>query len=286
LCYIDVIDYLYSDDSETDEDEISTETGGELYLCRLQNSNYRSRAGYRIDIPADFIVAHEDVLATGAASVCISAGSIDPENYSVYVADGAELTIVEDRRKLNTRKMSGTRSVLAVQLTTSYMSDSFRQMEDSGVSTSQIEGSIFGTGPDSPGHSLVSQYKECSFGALNLEPARGPNIVDGVVEVQLNRPVAGGEILGSLQDDIIEAIEKRVGSVDLYDHLIICIPDNALMNSRPKWTAFTYFSSHWSIFQRGRCKALSVVAHELGAYEFLSWNRFGLGKGIAPSVLT
>ena len=267
LCLIDVIGFLYNERDETDaEEQPAEQQGEEMYLCRLQNYEDRSRAGYRIELPLSFTTAHKGELASARANVCISDGEIDRANYRVIIAEGAELTMMQTRRRLyrNLQPIVGTRSILAVQLSSSFMSGSGRKQENPGLSSSEIEGSMFGTGPDAPGHDLVSQYNSCSFGALNLIPAVGPNIENGVVEVQLRKPIAGGEILGSLQDDILEATEELVGPLDQYDHIIYCIPDDALMDGTTAWTAFTYFHSHWSFFQKRRCSAMSVTIHELG----------------------
>lgn len=196
-------------------------------------------------------------LSSATATICISSGEVDRENNKINIADDAEITLLAGRRKLQTiDPILGKRSILAVQLTTSFMSGNGQVMESPGMSKSEISGSIFGVGPNSPGHDLTSQYRDCSFGALDLVPATGTNIEYGVAEVRLRKPIAGGEILGSLQDDILEATEERVGSLDQFDHIIYCIPDDALMDGAAKWTAFTYFHSHWSFFQKRRCSAM------------------------------
>jgi len=260
-----VIGFLYNEREESDQEDSSETEGDQIFLCRLLNYDSRSRAGYRIELPASFANDNKNELASAAATLCISDGQIDREAYRVIIAEGAQLSLLQSRRKLQSiPPIVGRRSVLAIQLTTTFMSDTSRKYEEPGLSSREIEGSIFGTGPNAPGHDLVSQYKECSFGALDIRPAEGVNIINGVAQVELRAPIAGGELLGSLQDDIIEATEEVVGSLDQYDHVIYCIPDDALMDGTSKWTAFTYFHSHWSFFQRRRCSAMSVTIHELG----------------------
>ena len=267
LCDIDVIDFLYNSEEDKDSGESFESEGDDLFLCRLQNDAYQSRTGYRITLPDDFLGLYKEEISSGTASICISSGEVDRDNFKITIEENAELTLVSNRRrKLNSNYelTIGTRSVLAVQLTTSFVESGTRRSEDPGLSTTEIEGTIFGTGPDAPEHDVLSQYSACSHGALNLVPATGPNIVNGVAEVRLGRRIAGEEILGSLQDFILEATENVVGSVDQYSHVVFCIPDDALMDGSTKWTAFTYFHSHWSFFQKRRCSAMSVTMHELG----------------------
>jgi len=293
VCLIDVIAFLYNerDDEKTDITETSApittavttsldaeQQGDDLYLCRLQSGEHPSRAGYRIDLPPKFVVENKDELNSARASLCISEGTVDRDTHRVTIGENADLSILKSRRKLQTlQPIVGTRTILAVQLTTSFISNTGNQrQEHPGLSTSEIEGAMFGTGPDAPGHDLVSQYNACSFGALDMRPAVGPGIQNGVATVELRKQVAGDEILGSLQDDILEATEEQIGSLDQFDHIIYCIPDDALMNGAEKWTAFTYFHSRWSFFQRKRCEAMSVTIHELGHY--LGFRHSGLGS--------
>lgn len=264
VCHIDVIGFLYNEKRETDleeQEQSAEQQGDEMYLCRLKNVEDQHRAGYRIELPSSFTKAYGEELASAKANVCISDGEIDRANYRVTIAEGAELSIMQSRRKLRTLDpIIGTRRMLAVHLSSATSS----QKEDPGLSSSEIEGAIFGTGPDSPGHDLVSQYNSCSFGALNMQAAQGLNIENGVAEVRMRKRIAGGEILGSLQDAILEATEELVGSLDQFDHIIFCMPDDALMDGSAQWTAFTYFHSHWSFFQKRRCSAMSVTIHEIG----------------------
>lgn len=264
-CSIDVIGFVYNNEEAVDTEQSQEHDGEELFLCRLDNDAFRSRAGYRISLPEEFVELNRGTLTSATTTICISAGEVDRSAHTIVMDKDAEVTIVPGTRKLQTiERIAGTRSILAVQLTTSFMSNNERVTEHPGMSKVEIQGSIFGTGQHAPGHDLVSQYRDCSFGALDLVPASGTNIQNGVAQVRLRKPIAGGEILGSLQDDILEATEERVGSLDQFDHIIYCIPPDSNMDGSAKWTAFTYFHSHWSFFQKKRCSAMSVTIHELG----------------------
>lgn len=269
VCLIDVVGILYDrgGDETNDHGEQSTELrGGELFLCRLQDDIYKSRAGYRIELPWSFAHPNHDELATAEAMVCISNGHVDRDSYKIIIEQGARISLLPKGRRAQSdiAPVVGQRTILAVQLTTAFMLDGQTKEEHPGMTKSEIEGSIFGTGQNAPGHDLVSQYRACSFGALDFRPAVGNGIENGVVQVVMRKPVAGGEILGSLQDDILEAAEEQMGSLEQFDHIIFCIPDEALMDGADQWTAFTYFHSHWSFFQKQRCSAMSVTIHELG----------------------
>lgn len=257
VCQIDVVGFLYNEAETADSEQSPEYQGDDLFLCRLENDVFRSRAGYRIALPETFVEPHREVLSSASATICISSGEVDRENYRIVLGEDAKVSLLQRHRKLQSiEPILGTRSILAVELKTSYTVGNTRYVEDPGMNQEEIEGAIFGTGPNAPGHDLVSQYRACSFGALNLVPASGTNIQNGVAEVRLRKSIAGGEILGSLQDEILEATEQRVGSLDQFDHIIYCIPDDALMDGAEKWTAFTYFHSHWSFFQKRRCSAM------------------------------
>jgi Gametolysin peptidase M11 len=268
VCLIDLVGILYDrgDDENNDVAQSTELRADELFLCRLQDDIYKSRAGYRIELPWNFAHPNHDELATAEAMVCISNGHVDRDSYKIIIEEGAKISLLPKGRRAQSdmAPVVGKRTILAVQLTTTYLLDGQTKEEHPGMTKSEIEGSIFGTGLNAPGHDLVSQYRACSFGALDLRPAVGNGIQNGVVQVVMRKPVAGGEILGSLQDDILEAAEEQIGSLEQFDHIIFCIPDEALMDGADKWTAFTYFHSHWSFFQRQRCSAMSVTIHELG----------------------
>lgn len=277
LCHIDVIGFHYLD--EEGKNGGAESNGDDLYLCRVQNDAYKSRTGYRITFPTNFLELYQEELASARASVCISDGHIDRQSYKIIIEEGAELTLVSNRRQLaNNAPTAGIHTVLAVHLSSSYYDTTSRTVltESPGLDTTQIQGTIFGIGSDAPGHDLLSQYRDCSFGALQLVPATGTNIVNGVAEVTLHEEIAGGEILGSLQDDILTATEKVVGSVDQYTHIIFCMPDDATMDGSTEWTAFTYFQARRSFFQKRRCSAMSVTSHEMG--HNLGFRHSGLGS--------
>jgi hypothetical protein len=256
-CLIDVIGFLFNEEEAADEEDSRESQGSDLFLCRLENDVHRSRAGYRVALPSEFVEKYRGDLSSATAKICISSGEVDRENNRIILLDDTKITLLEGRRQLQSvEPIRGKHTILAVQLTSSFTSGNNQMTEHPGLTKGQIQGAIFGTGAYAPGHDLVSQYRDCSFGALNLEPASGTNIDFGVAEVRLSTPIAGGEILGSLQDDILEATEARVGSIDQFDHIIYCMPDDALMDGVAKWTAFTYFHSHWSFFQRKRCSAM------------------------------
>jgi Gametolysin peptidase M11 len=259
--------YDGGDNENKDHAEQATQLlGDEVFICRLQDDIYKTRAGYRIELPGNFTNPNRDELATAQAMVCISHGHVDRDSYKITIEQGAKISLLPRGRRVQSdiAPVVGERTILAVQLTTTFMLEGQTKEEHPGMTKSEIEGSIFGTGLNAPGHSLVSQYRACSFGALDFRPAVGNGIENGVAQVVMRKPVAGGEILGSLQDDILEAAEEQMGSLGQFDHIIFCIPDDALMAGAEKWTAFTYFHSHWSFFQKKRCSAMSVTIHELG----------------------
>ena len=75
--------------------------------------------------------------------------------------------------------------------------------------------------------SLATQYKRCSYGKLEIVPATGSNVVNGVVTVSLNGKDINGEESATVRSWMTDAAQSRIGVSSLsasYDHVMFCQP--------------------------------------------------------------
>lgn len=91
-------------------------------------------------------------------------------------------------------------------------------------------GSVVGIGPEKTSYyrNVASQYKLCSHGQLTFEPATGLGVVDGVMDIILDYSVVGRNIHGSLTNDMMIAVQNKLGIEDIatsqVDHVLFYSP--------------------------------------------------------------
>jgi hypothetical protein len=123
----------------------------------------------------------------------------------VHVPENADITIhaaTSPRRRLAPK--SGTPKTLTVRV----IANGNAQPENS---KSQLQGRVFGVGGDAEGNTVFTQYKKCSFGAQDIQPATsGRGVQSGVVDVYAPIDIASCNILGDCQAQIIAATEQQL----------------------------------------------------------------------------
>ena len=75
--------------------------------------------------------------------------------------------------------------------------------------------------------SLATQYKRCSYNKLDIVPATGSNVVNGVVTVSLNGKDISGAESSTVRSWMTDAAEAKIGVGSLsgsYDHVMFCQP--------------------------------------------------------------
>jgi hypothetical protein len=218
---------------------------------------------YTLKLPPQFVAQHP-YLEKGDTFIEILNGMAIRENVvgepSIIYPLPTSITIFGDHKRQLLEAaipiaVGGTRTVLVVRVTAL----------DSEVSVSKavISASIFGLGDSVEIVNLRSQYSACSFGKIDMKPAEGHGIIDGVGEIFLNRNITGLNTL-SFENTLAIMTEQKFGSIeDNFKHVVYCMPPGFLVQGR-NYIAYGYLN-HWrSIFNDRWCTNFSVIAHEIG----------------------
>jgi hypothetical protein len=171
--------------------------------------------------------------------------------HSIRVPESTDITIhaeTSPRRRL--APTSGTPKPLTVRV----IANDAQTQE----SKAELQGRMYGVGPDAQANTVFTQYKKCSFGAQNIQPTTSGNgVQNGVVDVNAPINIASCNILGDCQDQIIAVTERQLGigsgSLDSsnppYDFVMFCMPDGTMFGDGGKttWAAFAY-TGDWTTF--------------------------------------
>jgi hypothetical protein len=234
------------------------------YQCLFDDDESRHR--HEIDLPESFLKEHKSLLMQNPV-LRIPGGVVRKQ--AVLVPENADITVHADtspHRRLAPK--SGTPKALTVRI----IANGNAQPQET---KSQLQGRVYGVGPDAQNNTVWSQYKKCSFGALDVQPTTAGNgVQSGVVDVNANIDIATCNILGDCQDQIIAATELQLGispgSLDSsnppYDFVMFCIPDGTMFgeNGKTTWAAFAYTGDRTAFFQKGFCGGMTTNMHELG----------------------
>jgi hypothetical protein len=234
------------------------------YQCHFEHDESRRR--HEIDLPEAFLKEHERIIMQNPV-LRIPGGAIT--KHSVHIPENTEITIhaeTSPRRRLAPK--SGKPRALTVRV----IANGNAQPQES---KSELQGRVYGVGPDAQINTVFSQYKQCSFGAQDIQPTTlGSGVQQGVIDVSANIDVRSCNILGDCQDQIIAATERQLGisagSLDSsnppYDFVMFCMPDGTMFGEGGKttWAAFAYTGDRTAFFQKGYCGVMTTNMHELG----------------------
>jgi len=219
-----------------------------------------------IVLPQNFLDAQITTIERGTALFCVPRKHIDFISKTAVVPEQNHglVQIEEAGRMLEAEApemLSGEKRLLAVRVSSTFGEEPEESRQD-------IAAAIFGTGmADSdllPTTNVAAQYDAISHGALALVPATGAGIVDGVVDITLDRQVSGSRVQSDLASEIIATTAVALGPLeDVADRIIFCLPNYSELSGRDSWTAFTYLLEAYSFYQLSRCTKLSVVIHEV-----------------------
>ena len=168
------------------------------------------------------------------------------------------------------RLMEGTRHVLVVRVTD-------KTGKSTTASAEKLSRKIFGEGIND--HTLVTQYKACSYGKLIFKPTMKLNGNDpplsfsGVYDVTIPIRVENMDNLW-VQNNVTAQLKKEWKDTSLprgykdyhtddsspFDHIIYCIPPG----TEGTWVAFGYENGWLTIMNDAYCERLSSQMHELG----------------------
>ena len=178
---------------------------------------------------------------SGSTTLFVEDAVID--GYTLKISPDSKLTFGEDsRRRLATA--DGEQRVLAVRVKTKKLtvhSNTFADTSDS----------IFGNARDPV--NLKSQYEGCSHGKVTIEPVEGPDIVNGVINIE----VTANNDVDSLEDAAVQYLNRNVLTDDLqleWDLVMLCMPRDINWGG----IAYAYINSWLSVYNDDWCTYPSV----------------------------
>jgi len=128
------------------------------------------------------------------------------------------------------------------------------------TSVDELRKNVFGGEDDQ--YNLKSQMEGCSYNRVKIEKAIGPNINDGVVEIDIQTTEDQLSDYGQLQTLSLNALETLFDTSDLKsvaDLILICQPPGS-----DGWSAYAYFNSPLSFYNDEKCNYPSLQMHEVG----------------------
>jgi hypothetical protein len=202
-----------------------------------------SGVGYfHLNLPDDFVQENEQDILAGNLEICIEGGVASRSDYTVSYPEGATISVVPQLsvRDFTPNRANGDMTLLAVRV-------SSRAGEDPGLTADEIEGTVFGTGLNASVANVTSQYEQCSAGNLRFSAATGANINNGVLDVLVDGPFQGGDMVGTLQNEIIAAVEATVGNISQFGKVMFCVPTGSTIPggealSGGAWSAFAHIN--------------------------------------------
>jgi hypothetical protein len=134
------------------------------YQCLFDDDE--SRRKHHIDLSESFLKEHQSLIMQNPI-LRIPGGVVT--KHSVYVPANADVTVhaeTSPRRRLAPK--NGKPRALSVRVIANGNAGP-RESED------EIKGRVFGVGPDAQDNTVFTQYKKCSFGAQDIQPATEGN---------------------------------------------------------------------------------------------------------------
>lgn len=237
-----------------------------LFRCETtpeQEPDGQGEMTYALDLPPSFM-AQNPYLHMGETYIEIPYGiasraDLGIDSIVTYPSDSSILTMDVPYRQLGgaifPTSVTGNRTVLVLRVTAL----------DSRVTVSQqsISSATFGLGVSPEKLNLRSQFYACSFGKLDMKPAEGPDIFDGVGDIFVDQNVSGISTF-ALDNVLVTLTEAKFGKIkDNYHHVVFCMPPGLLLQGNG-YVAYALVN-HWrSVFNNEWCTKFSAMAHEIG----------------------
>jgi len=217
---------------------------------------------YDITLPENFLTYNDQAIRDGSFYIAIPGGQIMDDGVTapyVTVPDPSTITIVPGLRR-DRQLQYGTRinPVLVVRVSTN-------RGNYCDPSRNALAGSIFGIGSEAITHSMKKQYEDCSNGQQSFRPVYGNGVVNGVVDVTIDKDIVGQNIF-SLTNAMNKAAMDAVGTSlnESPRHVMYCVPSGTIFEGSPNWVAFAYINGVSSYFNNKWCDFLSSQVHEIG----------------------
>jgi hypothetical protein len=239
----------------------------ESYRCLTeasQEGDGLSGMAYDLLLPSYFVNANKAKLDSGVSTICIPGGSAVRgafgEQDFVVIPPRTEITFAKGRTYRQRRLVqTGTRSVLAVRVTTPFSSPS--------ATLDKFADSVFGAGGQQ--YSMASQYSACSFGKLSFVPGVGSGVTNGTIELALAQTIEGLNIR-NIENSLVSELQVllQVPNLDEFDNVIFCLPYGSTFTYSTGdslgWIAYSFKPGKLSYYNNEWCTSLSAQMHEVG----------------------
>ena len=161
-------------------------------------------------------------------------------------ADGASAIEINHAPSRGTEHQTGTWKVLLIRVTDSN-NDGPPSVPLGTMGAKQFDYAV----------SLRSQFKACSRDQLTFNPATGPGLTNGAIEVTLSTPVSGRD-----SEIIEEEAVAALGDLSRYDYTFVMIVVSSSVSGVP--TAYAYVPGIQSVYNDWYFNSVLTCVHEFG----------------------
>ena len=209
-------------------------------------------------LPQRFLKRYQSILRLGNTWIQLERHQMNISMAKISMSSRTEIRILNLISSLrlalpftfNPNRGIGTKKILIVKVSSI---DS-----KSTISEHDMSDAVFGTYGDK--RNLKSQYDACSYGQLDMVPANGFKIENGVLNLHLMVP-ARLTPAPYLQYIAMATARMKAGPFrPRFDHVMLCLPPDALGT----WVAYAYINSFLSVYKDKWCTYISSQMHEVG----------------------
>jgi hypothetical protein len=268
VCMVEQVDVKFSNyEPSPSNDAASTANDSDsAFLCVTDQDNAADQS-FVIDLPP---LVLENMTHHEHPVLSISDAVLDNEAVQLSVIKDASIDIDDSpSQHRSLASATGTGQVLVLRIT-------YRGISPS-LSADQLASRVFGLGNNPERHSLSSQIDACSFRQLQLRPAEGDDIVNGIAEISINKRVAGSNSVLALDNLVVANATRRFGRLSTqFAHVLFVFPSAGLLFGGRGWLAYAYFNGWRSVYNDKWGGSLSALMHEVG--HNLNLNHAGRGS--------
>jgi hypothetical protein len=211
VCQVMVAHVLYEKGVEKDRNERET-----VYSCMTTPDEEVDGARGMVYRMGDDLVATIKGKNTGKGLPKIQIygatahRSIGKDQDVIVAPTNADVVVMPSERLLKVENSFGIRTVLALRVSSLDSTNT--------LTASTISSRLFG----GDGTTLSSVYADCSWNALNMIPATGTGITNGVAEIFIDQNTIGASA-ESVENAITAATEAQLEDLSGIDHIMYCV---------------------------------------------------------------
>ena len=267
LCEIRILDVDFPDasnHSDAHKDEVVVCISSSTTVSNVSQT-------YEIELPREYSWSNGDmVMLQGPLTIDFERARLIPSNVTDWVTMSRPLDAKGHNRQL--RSASNLRLTLVVRVT-------YRGRQPT-LTASELQGRIFGRGPDKLINSLRSQLEACSHGKYLVRIPRHDEIENGLMEVLVSQslPPSEDSVL-VLENRVMRVVTARLGEawMSRLSHILLVFPqhNDIRFNGNPDYLAYGYVGGRISVYRNTWAGKLSALVHEVGHNLFLSHSGMG-----------